>query len=380
MQKRYFLLAPLTCALIINSCTVATSPQAAGTLPPATTTQPNATQTVPTSGSPTPYSMPITWSALHLSGKLIYAISTSDVTNSYMDIQELDLVTGGIKTIFQSDPNGWIDSVVISPDSKIIILIYSPPAAQKGANLSSLTLTSIPMDGSQAPRQLFPLPSNGDQALEPAWSPDGMYLYFVLVNNSVAPAEPNQHFPIYRIYRAAYPNGQLEQIAEKAYWPRISADGSRLVYVSENPDDGTNKLFVANSDGSHPTQILLTGANAPTIIDAPVILPDGKTILFNAPTPLQSSASPWLDWLFGVIQVSAHSLPSEWFSAPLSGGAVTQLTHIRAAGLYAAISPDRHTIASFSGDGLFVMKMDGTDLTMLVTDTGGNLGTVSWIP
>jgi hypothetical protein len=64
----------------------------------------------------------------------------------------------------------------------------------------------------------------------------------------------------------------------------------------------------------------------------------------------------------------------------LSGGAVTQLTHIRAAGLYAAISPDRHTIASFSGDGLFVMKMDGTDLTMLVTDTGGNLGTVSWIP
>jgi hypothetical protein len=72
--------------------------------------------------------MPVTWSALHLSGKLIYAVSTSDATNSYMDIQELDLGTGGIKTIFQSDPNGWIDSVVVSPDDKIIVLIYSPPA------------------------------------------------------------------------------------------------------------------------------------------------------------------------------------------------------------------------------------------------------------
>ena len=297
-----------------------------------------------------------------------------------MDIQELDLGTGGIKTIFQSDPNAWIDSVVVSPDDKNIILIYSSPTLQPGANFSPLTLVSIPMDGSRAPKLLFPLPLNGDQPIEPAWSPDGRYLYFVLVNNSAAPVEPNQHFPIYKIYRAAYPNGQLEKILEKAYWPRLSADGSRLVYVSENPEDGTNKLFVANPDGSHPQQILLGGANAPTIIDAPVFLPDGKTILFSAPTPVQSSVSPWLDWLLGVIQVSAHNLPSEWWSAPLSGGAVTQLTHIRAAGLYAAISPDRHTIASFSGDGLFVMKMDGTDLTMLFTDTGGNLGTVNWIP
>lgn len=79
-------------------------------------------------------------------------------------------------------------------------------------------------------------------------------------------------------------------------------------------------------------------------------------------------------------QVSAHAIPSEWWSAPASGGTVTQLTHIQAASLYAAISPDKHMLASFSGDGVFVMGPDGSNLTMMVTGTGGNMGTVNWIP
>jgi hypothetical protein len=57
-----------------------------------------------------------------------------------------------------------------------------------------------------------------------------------------------------------------------------------------------------------------------------------------------------------------------------------QLTYIQAASLYACISPDKRMLASFSGDGLFVMKPDGSNLTILVTGTGGNSGTVNWIP
>ena len=87
-----------------------------------------------------------------------------------------------------------------------------------------------------------------------------------------------------------------------------------------------------------------------------------------------------VDRLFGVIAVSAHNIPSEWWSVPVGGGAPTQLTHIQAASLYAAISPDNSYIASFSGDGVFVMNPDGTNLTMLLENTGGNMGTVNWIP
>jgi Tol biopolymer transport system component len=316
-----------------------------------------------------------------LSGKLIFVVSASDANNDLvMDVQQLDLATGGLITIFQTPPEGYIESAVLSPDHKTLVMSYAPPGSQPGATFTPLALFSMPVDGSQAPRQLFPVPLSGDQDIQPVWSPDGKTIYFVLVNNAVPPAEPNQHYPIDQIYRAAYPGGQPEKILEKAYWPRLSADGTQLIYVSENPDDGTNKLFVSNSDGSNPQQIMLSGANAPTIIDAPVFLPDGKTILFSAPTPVTPAAWRWLDRLLGVIQVSAHSIPSEWWSAPLSGGPVTQLTHIQAASLYASVSPDNQHIASFSGDGVFVMNPDGSALTMLVTGTGGNLGTVNWIP
>ncbi len=376
------LLVLLLTLLFFSACTISTnqqpigavSPQALNTLAPSGDAGSNA------SGRPTPHSIPVAWSGLDLTGKLIFPISTSDGNNNYMDVQELDLLTGGITTIFQSVPDGWIDSVVISPDHKQIVMTYSTPALQQGAHFTPLGLFTFPIDGSQPPQELVPLPLKDDQFLQPVWSPDGKYVYYVLANYGLPPEEPNQHFPIDQIFRVAFPKGQPEKLLEKAYWPRLSADGSRLIYVSENPDDGTNKLYMANSDGSNPQQIMLTGTNAPTIIDAPIFLPDGMTILFSAPTPVQSSASQWLEWLFGVMDVSAHTIPSDWWSVPLGGGEVTRLTHIQAASLYASISPDNRYIASFSGDGVFVMSPDGSNLTMMIGNLGGSAGTVNWIP
>ncbi len=169
-------------------------------------------------------------------------------------------------------------------------------------------------------------------------------------------------------------------ILDKAYWPRLSADGSKLIYVSENPDDMTYKLFVANNDVSNPQQIMLSRPNATNIIDAPIFLPDGKTVLFSAPPAVQRRVIPWLDRLFGVIDASAHNIPSDWWSVPANGREPTQITNIQAASLYAAISPDNRTIASFSGDEEFVINPDGTNLTMSLNNTGGNAGTVNWIP
>lgn len=380
MQKRCWLISVFILAVFLSSCTVSTSQQEVSTAATAAPANVLATQPGTSTGFPTPYKIPVGWSSLNLSGKLIFVVNTATTTDTYMDIQELDLHTGGINTIFQSVSNGWINSAVISPDHKEIVMSYSTPTLQQGATFTPLVLFTIPVDGSQPPHQLFPLPLKNDQDVEPVWSPDGKYLYFVLVNNGVPPADPNQHYPIYQIFRMAYPDGQPQLVLDKAYWPRLSADGSKLIYVSENPDDMTNKLFVANNDGSNPQQIMLTGPNASNIIDAPIFLPDGKTILFSAPPPVQSRTIPWLDRLFGVIEASAHNTPSDWWSVPVNGGAPTQLTHIEAASLYAAISPDNRSIASFSGDGVFVMNPDGTNLTMILNNTGGNAGTVNWIP
>jgi hypothetical protein len=81
----------------------------------------------------------------------------------------------------------------------------------------------------------------------------------------------------------------------------------------------------------------------------------------------------------GIQVAKAHSIPSDWWSVPIRGGAPTQLTKLQTINLFASLSPDQKHIASVSGDGLFVMGLDGSNLTRLLSDSGVH-GTVSWIP
>jgi Tol biopolymer transport system component len=361
----------LNLILLLSGCTVDMSQQTSPTPPlPATA---GLTGAAPALSPSSPAAVPVTWSGLNLSGKLVYLSGFQQDNNPYMQLQSLDLASGVLTTLYQTPPIGWIYAASVSPDRKQIVLSYASPT-----NYPSLYL--MPGDGSSAPVQLFAPPTSSDQYTQPVWSPDGKYIYFVHANYSLPPEEPNQHYPIFEIERLAYPGGAPEVLLTKAYWPRLSADGSQLVYVSENPDDGTNRLLVSAADGSSPQQVTLTGSVVPTIIDAPLFLPDGQTILFSAPVPAQSFVPGWLDWLLGVRTASAHSIPSEWWSVPASGGAATQLTHIQSPGLYASLSPDGTQLASFSGNGVFVMAPDGSGLTMIVSDVGGIPGTVNWIP
>jgi WD40-like Beta Propeller Repeat len=137
---------------------------------------------------------------------------------------------------------------------------------------------------------------------------------------------------------------------------------------------------VASADGTNPHEVILRGPRVPAIIDAPIFSPDGQSILFSAPPPANADQPNWLDKLFGIQLAAAHSIPSEWWSVPYGGGIPLQLTHIQSPGLFAAVSPDRQFIASYSGFGLFVMKPDGTGVASLIPDLGGLAGTVNWLP
>jgi len=320
--------------------------------------------------------IPVTWADLNLTGKLVYISAYQGSSgNPILSIQALDLVTGVITTIFQGPEISWVYYMTVSPDEKELVMSYSsPPENQNQANE---LLYTLPLDGSTQPQFFVLPPTIFDRYLQVEWSPDGKYIYYVHNNYQNQPI--GQHYPIYEIYRVAYPNGQPEKVADQAFWPRLSPDGSRLVYISMNPTTGKNKIFFANADGSNPQEVSLSGAWTPDIIDAPIFSPDGQSIMFSAPIPPQSSAPSWIEKLLGIQVAKAHSIPSDWWSVPLTGGNVTRLTNIEATGLFASISPDKRFIASYSGNGLFVMKPDGTGLTMLIPDMGGIPGTVNWI-
>jgi Tol biopolymer transport system component len=177
----------------------------------------------------------------------------------------------------------------------------------------------------------------------------------------------------------AYPDGQPEKILGQAFWPRISPDSSKLVYITLDPSSGTDQLFLANADGSNPQAVMFSDASVPAILDAPIFSPDGQSILFSAPSPPQAYQPNWLDRLMGVQIAKAHNVPSDWWSVPILGGAPVRLTHIQTIKLFASISPDGKHLASLSGDGIFVMDLDGSNLIRILFDPGVS-STVSWIP
>jgi Tol biopolymer transport system component len=216
--------------------------------------------------------------------------------------------------------------------------------------------------------------------MEVEWSPDSKYIYMTHVNYRIPPAE-GQIYPLYTIYRMAMPDGELEKVVEKAYWPRVSPDSSRIAYVTVDLFKSSNKLFVADADGSNAREVVITGPRVPDIKDAPLFSADGQSLIFSAAIPAQSYQSSWLDKLLGVHVAKAHSnVPSDWWSISVNGGEVTQLTNIQSRGLFGSLSPDNQFLASYSLDGIFLMKTDGTQLTQLIPNPQSVPGTVSWIP
>ena len=314
--------------------------------------------------------VPVTWSNLQLSGQLVYLTGFQQNKNPYVSLESLNLASGIITPLFTTPPLGWIYGASVSPDEKLVVLAYASPTV-------FAALYILPIDGSSPPSLLLPPPTKLDQYTEPVWSVDGKFIYYVHVN--FGQLSGKQKLPACEIERMAYQGGMPERLITNAYWPRISPDGSRLVYVSQNPNDGTNQLFTAGADGSNPKLVKLSGPDVFSIIDAPLFLPDGKTILFSAPAPAISSVEDWMDWLLGMQTVSAHNVISDWWSVPSIGGTPTQLTHIQAPGLYGSVSPDGQQVASFSANGIFVMQPDGSGLSMIIKDVGGIAGTVDWI-
>lgn len=365
MKKTHFLYRSMLSILLMCSCTVEIK-------------QVNETSQVETpvisSTSNFPITqVPITWAHLRLTGKLVYLNSTMEGDNLTSHIQMLDLSTGESATIFSATP-AWIYYATVSPDAKSLVISYAPPRQSASSSVRSLYI--MPLDGTKEPQPLFTAPTSADRYTQAEWSPDGRYIYYVHYNQQ---DQAGQFFEDYDISRTTYPEQKHEKVLDHAFWPRLSPDSSRLVYVSLDPESGKNELFIASADGSNSQRVALAGLQVPEIIDAPLFSPDGQFIVFSAPEPSQSHQPNFIEKLMGIQIVKAHNVPSDWWSVPVTGGTPIQLTKLKTINLFASISPDQKHLVSVSGEGIFVMNLDGSNLTRLVTDQRVH-GTVSWIP
>src|ERR1043165_6900862 len=360
----------LVLALFLSSCSVTIQPPTS-----ATSTAPNA---LPSAGTNTVKStrVPVSWTDLNLKGRLVYINGSYSGETFSLKIRVLNLVTGEVATIFDAPKYSWIHYLTVSPDAKQLIMSYSPPSE---ARQTDQQLYSMPLDGSQAPKLLFTPPSPQDAYVEVEWSPNGKYIYFSHANFHIPPQQ-GQIYPLYEIFRMSYPDGKPEKVAEKAFWPRISSDASHIAYVSVDLFLRDNKLFISDYDGKNAHEVVLQGQQIPEIKDAPIFSPDGKTLIFSAPLPAQAYQPNWFDKFTGVQVAMAHNVPSDWWSVPVEGGAITRLTNIQTTALFASFAPDGRYLVSYSTNGIFVMKPDGSELTTLVENAAAIPGTVTWIP
>ncbi|MGZ9235597.1 MAG: TolB family protein, partial [Anaerolineales bacterium] len=195
MRNTYFLFRALILALIVCSCSIEIN-QTSEAPAQASTPAISSTPLVPGTRAP------VTWAHLNLTGKLVYLSSTMEGDKIASQVQMLDLATGSIATIFRVSP-AWVYYATVSPDSKTLVISYSPPRESNSS--SSRSLYVIPLDSPAEPQPLFMPPTPGDRYTQAEWSPDGRFIYYVHYNQE---EREGQLLEDYDISQMTYPEGK----------------------------------------------------------------------------------------------------------------------------------------------------------------------------
>lgn len=372
------------------SLTPTSAPTETPTLMP-TATQPD-DPTVPPTPSPTPtqpFLFPTVEADLQnltvlpdypadLQGRLLFLATLPDGLQALVSF---DLAEGELSTLFMTEPKAWLLSLSVASDASGILLSYAPPPPPNKPSYGYTDLYMLRPDSSLEPVLLR---TQDIEALFGALlSPQMDYVYYsYFFPDSTSPSGFRYH-----IYRAAYqPSssaaigaraevGTPEMVVENAFWERLSPDGTKLAYVTFDGRE-FDELYVTNADGSSPVRAL-DPAEFPTV-DAPFLSPDNIHLYFSAVsepvTPLT-----WWEKLLGVQIASAHTVPSDFWRVPLSGGPAEQITELKDMGMFGTFSPGGERIAFISATGLYVMNPDGSGLVKVI-ESSALYGNVEWVP
>jgi Tol biopolymer transport system component len=303
------------------------------------------------------------WAGLGLKGGLLLIVPGQNGTA----LQRLDLASGALKPVYQAPDRALISTALVSPDGTQILLAYAPPPTDQN-QLVYTSLYLLPADGTGAPKPVFKTLAGDEAFFAPVWAPDRKSIYTSHFHRGTD-TTPDR-FTVDRVSL----DGALTPVLADAEWPSISPDGKQIAYVSAAPN-GPNVLYLAGIDGANPHPAL--PVHDFQAVDDHFFTPDGKGIVFSAVNPLGPPPTPSLfDRLFGIDVVSAHNVPSDWYVVNVGSGRIQRLTNLNDTGMYAALSPDRQRVAFIAQSGIYVMNLDGTQLTQL-TDQAAT-GTVDW--
>lgn len=357
----------LLLAFTLSACTLSV-PAAPATTAPAVTAD-----LLP--GGPTRISSAVdgvAWSGLGLSGRILVAQTTRGVWL-------LDLASGQTRTVY-SPPDltsEWVNTAALSPDGRTIVLAFAPLPPPGQVQFGYTALYLVDLDEPDSLRPLLERKDERESYFTPSWSPDGRYIYYSHLERIVDPSNATETVSYqYSVERVSYPDGAVEVLVPGSYWPRVSADGSRIVYVSIDPialkDSG---IYIADANGQNPIRVLEAGPYG--AIDAPLFSPDGRSVFMSIVSEPVGRSGRGLNAPPRPAP-RAHNVPSDWWMLPLGSSTPHRLTQLNTTGLYGDFSPDGRWLGFLSTRGIEVMAADGSQLALL-SEQGG-FGSIDWVP
>jgi Tol biopolymer transport system component len=191
----------------------------------------------------------------------------------------------------------------------------------------------------------------------PAWSPDGAWIAF---NSARGTGNSAMYAYVMR------PDGSMPRKLNDVWdeYPAWSPDGKHIAFMSKMPDAfGTNphyEIYVMNADGSGVKRLTYSaGENG-----WPAWSPDGQKIAFTSARDSNSQSSD-VGPMFDIYVMNAD------------GSHQVRLTH--GFGQFCAWSPDGHYLVFASGNGLAVVRTDGSGLAQLPISVSGDIGFPDWL-
>lgn len=330
--------------------------------------------TLPTQGEAYPGSE-VPWAGLNLSGSLVVAQFDTGVW-------ALDLTTGAIATIYAPiDPGQeWVNAAAVAPNGRdvVVALAPRPEAGNVQFGYTELWLTTLAGDPL---RPLLERQDPQESFFAPDWSGDGSAVVYSRLVRSVS-TEGSLPIYSYRIEQIDVATGETVVRVPDGYWSRLTGDV--LAFVGVSPDATQDIGLYYQPDMTAPATHL-AGGDAFDVVDAPLLLSTGDAapdqMLFSAPAAAAAAhrgLARMLPALIPPASPEAHNVPSTWWRIKLDDpDRALPVTDLGLTGLFAAQSTDGQWVAFISTTGLYVMRPDGKQLTLLLPLH--STGTVDWI-
>lgn len=305
--------------------------------------------------TPTLVATPVIVHTLGLSGKIMFTQATG--------LWQINMTDGELTQLWEPPKGSYLSGLANSPYGDQLVLAYAPPPSDGRPQIGRTGLyitdkTCINATNDCGDNLGVFLQRNENQTFtSPYWSPDGRWVYYSHQEDLLDDVGNYIGFSMSLNRLQVQGNGIPEILIPYAGQPSMSVDGSLLTYVSYDLETNARGLWISESDGSNPRQVVPN--NIFGAIAGPQISPDGSEIAFAAsamPMANKFGGFSWLDILLGVRKASAHGWRWEIWKAPTTGGDPEQLTRLRLDSPWPAWSPVGGDIAILRLGGVYLLR------------------------